>query len=582
MMINILKLLKKLSIGYPNVRIVSKNSHRIWCIVKVQSVVRRWLAIRLLKKLKLEKQQREQQVLEIKQLELTPTISAVIGAHKLQQQQLPDQIDLNPVGDEFNPNLIVGETSSDEESDQNDKSTTSITSSTNNTEELKPIEDELLKRSFEKLEMHNNVNLTREQHSLSIDLMSEESTPHPSRSSSMSSCISSSSASSSPAAIESISNSAGTKQSAAVSITPSISSPSLLENTTSTTSSNNDNNENNKPTITITKPATPTTTTNTSSSSPPTSRRTKTIDEMVHVEKGYVSDMNTIIDVFYQPLKDSNLLTDENLYILFSNIHELRDVHTKLLSQFENSLKNWKDESTIGDIFLPFMGDFQKLYEVYINNYEKAFAYTKYLKTNSNCATVYKKILSGECNDRCRNLDFGSFIVMPVQRLPRYIIFLKEIEKFTAPDHPDTNMAALALCQLHDLTLYLNESKRTSSDADKIAEIKSIISGADDLIGGSKYIMEGQLSLLKGMVASTKKDLFVYLFKEYFQNSFQVVTSKKVYTFVAPSTELKDKWMSALIDCQQCITPPPTPSPRSSRRSVQVASQNPLSPQWKK
>eukprot|EP01133_Synstelium_polycarpum_P020520 gene20520-24631_t len=393
-----------------------------------------------------------------------------------------------------------------------------------------------------------------------------------------------------------------------------------------------------------------------STTTPAVSHRRKCINELVRVEQGYVTDMTTLIDVFYTPFKA--LVDEDSLFLLFCNIIELRNTHIKLLERFEACMRDWNEESTIGDVFLPFMGDFQKLYEVYINNYEKAFAYTRYLKSNPAHAALHKMILTNEGNPRCRNLDFGSFLVLPVQRIPRYIILLKEIEKHTSADHPDLSLCALTQCTLHDLTLYLNESKRKSSNTDKIQEIKSSVQGSDAIIGESKFIMEGALSLMKGgMVASAKKDLYVYLFKDCiicteqqhssgssaakklksktlpspqlttqlssmslnasfspsssptsspggmvstktlfksiliseikavsilknFKVSFQIVTSKKAYTFNTTSSDIRDKWTSALNDLIQSITPPPSPSPRQHRKSLpqSISENNFLSP----
>ncbi|KAK5576573.1 hypothetical protein RB653_007717 [Dictyostelium firmibasis] len=417
----------------------------------------------------------------------------------------------------------------------------------------------------------------------------------------------------------------------------------------------------------------------------PMYQRKRALEEMLKVERGYVQDMTTLIDVFKKPFSEDNIFPKQYLFTLFCNIEELKDLHQQFLNDIEKKFEptNGKPaDLNIGDLFLPFMGSFQKLYEVYINNYEKAFALTRYFKINPNYQDIQKSIYQKEKDQRCRHLDFGSFLVIPIQRLPRYIVLLKEMEKHTPTDNPDFNFIALSLVQLQDLTLYLNESKRKSSNSDKIDEVKQSVFGATAIIGQSKYIMEGQLSLLKGVVASTKKDLFIYLFKDCiicteinsnyqkdgssnsnnnssnnlgnssnnsspnnltpkkqtfkslstssstpnnlsqsslspnntlthsisggngtplstqlnnssnsnifyqrvifksiafsdvkaisalknFKDSFQVVTSKKVYTFVAPNTDNRDKWVSVLNDLQQQLTPPPSPTLSRSNR----------------
>ena len=48
-------------------------------------------------------------------------------------------------------------------------------------------------------------------------------------------------------------------------------------------------------------------------------------------------------------------------------------------------------------------------------------------------------------NFRCHGLDLTSFLIMPVQRVPRYRMLIEEIVKQTPPDHPDMQSLATAL-----------------------------------------------------------------------------------------------------------------------------------------
>ncbi|KAF2074909.1 hypothetical protein CYY_003786 [Polysphondylium violaceum] len=664
--------------------IVSKSSHRVWCIIKIQAVIRRWLAMRLLKKLK-ESYKSNEFVLKLKdhQQDSTPIIvidkesdSAEIGSTAIstnvlkqdhqQQQKDQEQINNNDVKSIQIQSSPTQDIDNQLNNDINSSSCSTSSISSSNSSDIK--KDQLL---IEPLDISSSNSLIIDEN----ETASNSSNETASNSSSETASNSGNEKEISPKVTQNNNNNSNNQQnnnnnnntpfssrsssiSSSISMSSSLSSSSLNSSVSDSSSSTN--------------------TQVTTSSNHQSLMRKRTLEELLKVEKGYVQDMTTMIDVFLDPFKTEACFPKHHIYTLFCNIEELKRVHQSFLDSLENRLNGnqWSEtESTIGELFFPYMGSWQLMYEKYINNYEKAFALTRYFKISPNYAEIQKSIYQKEKDTRCRYLDFNSFLVMPVQRLPRYIVLLQAIEKYTSQDHPDFGQVSLALVQLQDLTLYLNESKRKASQEDKIDEIKLLVQGVDPIlsVGQNKFVMEGPLSLLKGVVASTKKDLYIYLFKECillctegcsnnslnsskktflkssssssssssqqssknlsassptlprsesngnlsspslstlisspnsssrnnspnntyqktlfksiafsdvkaisilknFKDSFQVVTSKKVYTFVASSTENRDKWVNSMNDCTNSITPPPSPTlTRSNRRSVQLA-----------
>ena len=57
---------------------------------------------------------------------------------------------------------------------------------------------------------------------------------------------------------------------------------------------------------------------------------------------------------------------------------------------------------------------------------------------------------------------FNSDLIMPVQRIPRYILLLTELKKYTPADHPDADAVDAALAQLADVAAFVNEKKRAA------------------------------------------------------------------------------------------------------------------------
>lgn len=125
---------------------------------------------------------------------------------------------------------------------------------------------------------------------------------------------------------------------------------------------------------------------------------------------------------------------------------------------------------------------------------------------NRNVPKLEKFLKKTECMQCCRNLKLESFLIMPIQRLPRYILLLKELQKYTHSQHPDYEHIAAALEVMGSLASKLNESQRMKESSDKINEIKSEVRGAQ-LPLESLFIFEGALMCKTEKVNTTPKML---------------------------------------------------------------------------
>ena len=103
-------------------------------------------------------------------------------------------------------------------------------------------------------------------------------------------------------------------------------------------------------------------------------------------------------------------------------------------------------------------------------------------------------------------LNLQSFLILPVQRLPRYKLLLGEILKYTNVDHPDYSFCARAMDNVETLIRDCNEKKREIEDFRESQTIFTrIFIPADHrqdaraalLSAGGKFQKEGQLRLLK-------------------------------------------------------------------------------------
>jgi hypothetical protein len=97
--------------------------------------------------------------------------------------------------------------------------------------------------------------------------------------------------------------------------------------------------------------------------------------EMVKTERVYSGILSHIVNVFLNPLKESNLikdgvLTEENRRKIFPGaLATLSQVHKDFLHGLEVRVDQWNVQSKIGDLFLTMIPYF-KLYPVYVSDFE--------------------------------------------------------------------------------------------------------------------------------------------------------------------------------------------------------------------
>ena len=104
-----------------------------------------------------------------------------------------------------------------------------------------------------------------------------------------------------------------------------------------------------------------------------------------------------------------------------------------------------------------------------------------------------------EKDRECRNLSLESFLIMPVQRVPRYVMLLADLLKNTFPEHPDHRDVQQALVKMKQVGDFINESKRDSENNAKQVEVANCMVGKvpGGIFGPSRrFIREGPIRIL--------------------------------------------------------------------------------------
>ena len=153
-----------------------------------------------------------------------------------------------------------------------------------------------------------------------------------------------------------------------------------------------------------------------------------------------------------------------------------------------------------------------KLYTSYCNNYELALeAYERCIKEERFGRFI--KICSAF--PETQNLSFASYLIMPVQRIPRYRLLLEELFNSTDPAHPDYVHLSDALTEIKGVASYINHQMRVFKSFQEIQRIANEVGVQSDTLMHPKryFIQEGDLKLKR--TGSSTKPVHYYLFNDF-------------------------------------------------------------------
>jgi len=113
----------------------------------------------------------------------------------------------------------------------------------------------------------------------------------------------------------------------------------------------------------------------------------------------------------------------------------------------------------------------------------------------------------------CRMLSIESFLVMPVQQIPRYVMLVQDLAKNTWKGHPDFDNLNQAHAKLKEVATKINEKKRESENQAKVYGVQRTLSGKFPTLctPSRRYVREDQVNYLRKVIL---KPLHLYLFND--------------------------------------------------------------------
>eukprot|EP00842_Homolaphlyctis_polyrhiza_P006106 jgi/Hompol1/6497/HPOL_002274-RA len=171
--------------------------------------------------------------------------------------------------------------------------------------------------------------------------------------------------------------------------------------------------------------------------------------ELIETEASYLQGLFTVIKCGL-PVKTTlreeskAQLSKEDFSLILHSIERIANTSATLLFAHVQRIDIWHIDQTIGDLF-QLMSPHMKVYATYIDRYRDALRYF----------SIQKAVTKMPPHDAQRLQDL---LITPVQRLPRYLLFIKELLKNTNQSHSDWQLLCAGRDKLDDTIKWINEN----------------------------------------------------------------------------------------------------------------------------
>jgi hypothetical protein len=142
---------------------------------------------------------------------------------------------------------------------------------------------------------------------------------------------------------------------------------------------------------------------------------------------------------------------------LHASLEALVPVHTAFLKDLQAQTAAWTETAPVGTVFQALAARLD-VYVPYAARYDGALA--AIADAQQRQPRVRALLEAAAELRRVRRLDVGAFLIMPIQRLPRYGLLLRDLLRYTWDTHPDRAALADALARVQAATAALNEARR--------------------------------------------------------------------------------------------------------------------------
>uniref|UniRef100_A0A8D0G2Y5 Rho guanine nucleotide exchange factor 11 n=1 Tax=Sphenodon punctatus TaxID=8508 RepID=A0A8D0G2Y5_SPHPU len=199
--------------------------------------------------------------------------------------------------------------------------------------------------------------------------------------------------------------------------------------------------------------------------------RQEVINELFVTEASHLRILRVLDVLFYQRMRKENLLSREELGLLFPNLPDLIEIHNSL----SESMKKLREEGPIikeiGDLMLsrfdgPACEEIQRVAAEFCSYQSIAL---ELIKTKQRKESRFQLFMQeAESSPQCRRLQLKDLIISEMQRLTKYPLLLENILKHTDGATPEHEKLSRARDQCREILKSVNEAVKRAENRHRL------------------------------------------------------------------------------------------------------------------
>ncbi len=233
--------------------------------------------------------------------------------------------------------------------------------------------------------------------------------------------------------------------------------------------------------------------------------RAKVANEMVQTERSYMRALGVALSVYRKAAE--RFVSPADLNVIFGNMEQLRTLNVVFWRELENRMRDWNVDTCLGDLFstklkvfhfcrvllrlvvicavysqaLHVPQDVLNEYIVYVQGYDNGLKLHDKLLLAKGSKDYARAMEECSHDEMSQGLTLGAFLILPVQRFPRYQLLLQDLIKHTAPNHPDRATLEGALAEVVKMCNAINDATRNSANFTALQKLERMFDSSSGL-----------------------------------------------------------------------------------------------------
>jgi len=252
----------------------------------------------------------------------------------------------------------------------------------------------------------------------------------------------------------------------------------------------------------------------------PPKTRDNVIREIISTEASYLGGLRQVNTAFIEPLRavseassSAGTLSAIEAAALFSNLESLMIFSEQFLFELEQEYDCKGDSMLVGNLFAR-LAPLMRMYTQYVNNYQSSVSTWHLLQKRAAFAALVEDLKARHSLPH----TLPTYLIMPVQRLPRYVLLLAELRKVTDASHADCAPLEQAHVKVLEITQLIEEKKKLADSRKVLFSMQNLVGNLPDTalpnpaMPNWYFLREGDVELLHGCVGARWKPARLYLF----------------------------------------------------------------------